>query len=124
LAQINQENALAEQIRQYNASLAEEKRQYNETMAYNRNRSSGSPSDDIVYGQLSDNLNGNNPSELTQKDVKDIENAITVLDRIPVDVVVGSGENKMEVNEYVVNVIEKMGLSESATTWLLNNYKR
>ena len=33
LAQINQENALAEQIRQYNTSLAEEKRQFNENLA-------------------------------------------------------------------------------------------
>ena len=33
LQQINTENALAEQIRQYNASLAEEKRQYNATLA-------------------------------------------------------------------------------------------
>lgn len=32
LAQINQENALAEQIRQYNESLAEERRQFNESM--------------------------------------------------------------------------------------------
>lgn len=33
LQQINTENALAEQIRQYNESLAEEKRQYNATLA-------------------------------------------------------------------------------------------
>jgi hypothetical protein len=33
LAQINQENALAEQIRQYNEKMAEEKRQYNQTLA-------------------------------------------------------------------------------------------
>lgn len=33
LSQINTENALAEQIRQYNESLAEEKRQYNESLA-------------------------------------------------------------------------------------------
>lgn len=32
LAQINQENALAEEIRQYNESLAEEKRQYDESL--------------------------------------------------------------------------------------------
>lgn len=36
LAQINTENALAEQIRQYNESMAEEKRQYNEQMALQR----------------------------------------------------------------------------------------
>ena len=33
LAQINHENALAEQIRQYNESLAEERRQYNASLA-------------------------------------------------------------------------------------------
>lgn len=34
--QINTENALAEQVRQYNESLAEQRRQYNETMAFNK----------------------------------------------------------------------------------------
>ena len=33
LAQINHENSLAEQVRQYNANLAEEKRQYNQSYA-------------------------------------------------------------------------------------------
>ena len=42
LAQINQENALAEQIRQYNASLAEEQRQFNASLAA---AGSGSSSD-------------------------------------------------------------------------------
>lgn len=36
LAQINTENALSEQIRQYNASLAEEKRQYDSTLAFQK----------------------------------------------------------------------------------------
>ena len=36
LQQINTENALAEQIRQYNESLAEEKRQYNATLAFQK----------------------------------------------------------------------------------------
>ena len=34
LGQINTENSLAEQIRQFNASLAEEQRQYNESLAF------------------------------------------------------------------------------------------
>ena len=60
LAQINHENAMAEQIRQYNesqalerekmaeqirqfnASLAEDQRQFNETMEYNKSKSAGS----------------------------------------------------------------------------------
>lgn len=40
VGQINTENALAEQIRQYNESLAEEQRQYNETMAYQKAQAS------------------------------------------------------------------------------------
>lgn len=36
LSQINTENSLAEQVRQYNANLAEEKRQYNESLALQR----------------------------------------------------------------------------------------
>ena len=38
LQQINTENALAEQIRQFNEQMAEEKRQYNETMAFNKQK--------------------------------------------------------------------------------------
>ncbi len=48
LAQINHENAMAEEIRQFNetkalqeAQLAEEKRQFNEQMAYTKSKSSG-----------------------------------------------------------------------------------
>ena len=37
-SQINTENALAEQIRQYNESLAEQRRQYNETMAFQKEK--------------------------------------------------------------------------------------
>ena len=40
LAQINTENAMAEQIRQYNESLAEQKRQFNETIALQKKNSS------------------------------------------------------------------------------------
>ena len=36
LAQINQENTLAENVRQYNETLAEQKRQHNEDMAFRR----------------------------------------------------------------------------------------
>ena len=36
LNQINTENSMAEQIRQYNESLAEERRQFNESMAFER----------------------------------------------------------------------------------------
>ena len=38
LKQINTENALAEQVRQYNEKMAEEKRQYNETMAFQKQK--------------------------------------------------------------------------------------
>ena len=41
LAQINHENAMAEEIRQYNESLAEQKRQFDEQMAYSKSKSSG-----------------------------------------------------------------------------------
>lgn len=38
LSQINTENALAEQIRQFNEKMAEDRRQYNESMAYQKSR--------------------------------------------------------------------------------------
>lgn len=41
LSQINTENALQEQIRQYNESLAEDKRQFDEQMAYTKSKSGG-----------------------------------------------------------------------------------
>ena len=40
LAQINTENAMAEQVRQYNESMAENKRQFNETIALQKKNSS------------------------------------------------------------------------------------
>lgn len=65
LNQINTENALAEQIRQYNESLAEEKRQYNESLAFQKaqfeeekrqfNASlAANNSNGTVYGRLDD----------------------------------------------------------------------
>ena len=36
LSQMNTENSLAEQVRQYNESLAEQRRQYNETLAFQK----------------------------------------------------------------------------------------
>lgn len=44
LDQINQENALAEEIRQFNAQLAEEKRQYNESLAFQKSQAAKSSS--------------------------------------------------------------------------------
>lgn len=40
LAQVNQENALAEEIRQFNENMAEEQRQFNEQMSAKKNSSS------------------------------------------------------------------------------------
>jgi hypothetical protein len=75
LNQINSENALAEQIRQYNESLAEEKRQYNENLAFQKEQfeeekrqfnaslsargssGSGSSGNDVL-GQLDDDKKG------------------------------------------------------------------
>ena len=41
LDQINQENALAEEMRQFNASLAEEQRQFNATLAWQKAQAAG-----------------------------------------------------------------------------------
>ena len=54
LAQINTENALAEQVRQYNESLAEEKRQYNESLALSKAKTSNSGSNNQSYRILDD----------------------------------------------------------------------
>ena len=63
LAQINHENALAEQIRQFNENkaleqqrLAEEKRQFDETMAYNKSKTASSGGSD--GGQIVDDPDG------------------------------------------------------------------
>lgn len=45
LAQINTENKMAEEVRQYNESMAEEKRQYNKTLAYQKQKAA----DDKAY---------------------------------------------------------------------------
>jgi uncharacterized membrane protein YgcG len=61
LKQINTENALAEEVRQYNESLAlqkaqleEEKRQFNEQMAYQKSKSSGSGGSGGSGGKIKD----------------------------------------------------------------------
>lgn len=76
LAQINQENALAEQIRQYNESLAEEKRQYNESMKLSKSKaySSGggsSRSGSSVIGTVADNTGKDKTlADLTDEQLK------------------------------------------------------
>lgn len=64
LSQINTENALAEQIRQYNANLAEEKRQFNEQMALQKKKlsSGGSGGSGGVPRITGDNPKGDNPT--------------------------------------------------------------
>lgn len=72
LAQINTENALAEQVRQYNESLAEEKRQYNESLALSKAKASnsgygnsnGSENQRLVDDSGSGNDNNGNNSSL------------------------------------------------------------
>ena len=49
LAQINQENSMAEQVRQYNEKMAEERRQYNETMAFQKKQAEQSLN--LIQGQ-------------------------------------------------------------------------
>lgn len=84
LSQINTENALAEQVRQYNESLAEEKRQYNEQMAFEKEqfawqkaqaaaKSSGGGGGDSGNDQTI----GKNNGALTKEQAAKIENATT-----------------------------------------------
>lgn len=51
LSQINNENALAEQIRQYNEQMAEEKRQYDESMAFQREQYEYQKTQDAASGK-------------------------------------------------------------------------
>lgn len=77
LSQINTENALAEQIRQFNEQLAEEKRQFNETMAYQKSLNSGGSGGSSSYsissggsksysGSSSKESSGSSSSKLTE----------------------------------------------------------
>lgn len=62
LQQINTENALAEEVRQFNASLAEDQRQFNESLAANQSQYSALLSE---YESLLAQLNGNNNTPVT-----------------------------------------------------------
>ena len=62
LNQINTENALAEEVRQYNASLAEEQRQYNESLALEKDK-------------LAEEIRQYNETMAYQKAQDEIENA-------------------------------------------------
>lgn len=133
LQQINTENALAEQIRQYNESLAEEKRQYNEslafqkaqfeeekrqfneTLAYNKSNSGGGSSNGGDYRLIDDE--GGNSTGMTEEEQK--KYAMEILNRIPKDL-------KVRPNEIKVDAIEKMQnegkISGSVAEWLLAYY--
>lgn len=67
LAQINQENALAEQIRQYNTSLAEERRQFDENLALQKAKAFNSGGGGIIE----------DTQRLTEDDDNDEDNDVT-----------------------------------------------
>ena len=97
LDQMNTENALAEQIRQYNEKMAEEKRQYNETlalqkaqlteeqrqfnetMAYNKSRSSGSGGSGSSGGKIKSS--GGGSTNGGTKKIKNNNRAVKATDR-------------------------------------------
>ena len=77
LGQINTENSLAEQIRQFNASLAEEQRQYNsslalqqEQLALQKAKASASGSSGGSYTIKKDNGSGNDEDEVKKTPTK------------------------------------------------------
>ena len=94
LSQLNQENALAEEIRQYNESLAEEKRQfdaqmaeekrqYNEQMAYTKSKANSSPSNS-GYVYVDPNSKGNvTDNPITDSSPKLSKDQQKALDSVP-----------------------------------------
>ena len=92
LKQINTENTLKEQIRQYNASLAENKRQHNEQMALQREQfewqkakaagsgssgGSGSIKKSSGGSSSSSKKNSSGKKTISKSQAKDISNALT-----------------------------------------------
>lgn len=108
LSQINQEKALAEEIRQYNESLAEEKRQFDESMALSKAKAYSSGGGGYV-GALTDDSGNDTAQYLSESEAKEI------LDRA-------------RTEEDKVNAIKKMKesgkIDDSLATKLLEWYTR
>ncbi len=77
LAQINQENALAEQIRQFNASLAEEQRQFDASLAEEERQYAG------IMSGISSSGTTKKPNANTKTNIERIESGVTSLDGRP-----------------------------------------
>lgn len=74
LDQINTENALAEQVRQYNESLAEEKRQYNEQMAFEKEQFAWQKAQAAAKSGVKKSYGS---GALTKEQAKKLENTLT-----------------------------------------------
>lgn len=80
LQQINTENALAEQIRQFNANLAEEQRQYNASMAYQKERDAVADAQwqkQYALSQAKSNTSSGNSSTKSNSSVKNSSSKLT-----------------------------------------------
>ena len=79
LNQINEENRLAEERRQFDAQMAENRRQFNAEMSYKKSSDSGTALTD--GSELSGNSNSNNSqalTKLTKKQLKQLEKQLNI----------------------------------------------
>ena len=129
LQQINTENALAEEVRQYNESLAlqkaqleEEKRQFNETMAYNKSKSSGSggggssSSKSISSSKNSSSGSSRTIKEQSQKGVSST-NAYSYLNAL-----IASGATKDKVSNEISIALREGAITTAQATKLRQTF--
>jgi hypothetical protein len=147
LKQINTENSLAEEVRQYNESLAEErrqfnqnyslqqsklaeeKRQFNETMAYNKAKSSGGSSGGSG-GSVKKSSGGSVKKSSSSKDtsahystVKDREkNASTASAYTYLNKLISSGASKDKVSNEIAIALREGAISKTEAQKLRNTF--
>lgn len=134
LSQINNEQKLAEEIRQYEQSFAEQQRQYNETMAFNREKAAQEQANwekefalaqqkaKSSGGGSSKNSNTNPYSETSiRSDIKAVVDTIS-------KTYVGSLKNRSEneIASGIANVANKYGLNDAEVQYVIDaiNKKR
>lgn len=122
LSQINTENALAEQQRQFNANLAEEKRQYNETMALQKKNlsSSGGRSSGGGTYRLSGSSGGSSARSLSDKSSSGNSNNKSSL-RSKYSASQQAINGKQNNTNTVKSVNRPSGLTKKGNNWISKN---
>ena len=142
LAQINTENALAEQIRQYNEKMEEEKRQFNEQMAlekeqfeWTKEQANKSSSGGGGGSSRSTNPTIDKPTASTSEIVKNAASTVTAgvnsvantltgntANAAALNAAIAAGATKDDVSNAISNALKNGTITQTQATQLRNQF--